>query len=83
MLMPPLLARIEASVLQVVEEKVAPALVERVVASLTDELIPPLRGARRVDTISARIRCEFDGTRRQCWCPVSISPLVLITFLAS
>ena len=68
--------------MQVVVDKVATALVEKIARDLKDELVPPLRGARRVDTIEARIRHDLDGTRQQCWCPLSVSPLVRITFLA-
>ena len=69
----------------IVTDQMAPCLARNVSSlvaeELKKELLPPVRGIGRIDTVEAQLRRNFDGKGRTIWCPVSVPPIVCITFV--
>ena len=53
-------------------EEVVPVLVEKIMAAMKSEQVPPLSSLRRVDTLEAKIRRELNGAGKKSYCPVSV-----------
>ena len=69
----------------IITEQMAPILAESISSlvanELKRELLPPIRAIGRVDTVEARLHRDFDCKGKTIWCPVSVPPIVRITFV--
>ena len=80
-LVPALVEELKPALTQHMAPILAETISNLVAKELKEELLPPIRKSRKIDTVEARLRREFDCKGKRIWCPVSVPPIVRITFV--